>query len=190
MIDRNLNDGRLAVLGAGLVLTLGVFSACGGGHEAGEHLAAADHEAAGHEAAGHETAAGADAAASADATGGAPRVFFTNVSDGDEVTSPVRLEFDVENFEIVAAHDPAVIEAGKGHHHLAVNGDCEPPGVVLPKAAPWIHFGDASRTIDVQLPPGPVHLTLQVGDGEHRTLDEPGLCTSIDLTVVEGETPG
>jgi hypothetical protein len=121
---------------------------------------------------------------------GAPRVFFTNVADGDEVVSPVQLEFGIENYEIVPAQDPIVIEAGKGHHHLAVNAGCLPAGQIIEKAAPWIHFGDGSSSIEMQLPPGPAQLTLQVGDGEHRTLDEEGLCHSIEVTVVEGGAEG
>ena len=84
------------------------------------------------------------------------------------------------------APDPPVIVEGKGPHHLGVNTHCLPAGTIIEKAEPWIHFGDASNTIDVQLPPGPVHLSLQIGDGEHRTLDEEGLCAMINLTVVEG----
>ena len=118
---------------------------------------------------------------------GAPRVFFTNLADGDEVVSPVRLEFGTENYEIVPAQDPVVIEEGKGHHHLGFNTDCKPAGEVIEKAQPWIHFGDGSNSIDMQLPPGPATLTLQIGDGEHRTLDIEGLCHTITVTVVEGE---
>ena len=116
---------------------------------------------------------------------GAPRVFFANLSEGDEVTSPVSIEFGIANFEIVPAVDPVVIEDGKGHHHLAINAHCLPAGEVIEKADPWIHFGDGSNTIDVQLEPGPAHLSLQVGDGEHRTLDEPGLCAMISFTVIQ-----
>jgi len=148
---------------------LAVSVACGGGAE--EHAEPADHA----------------PVEEAPAASSAPRVFFTNVTEGDDVTSPVHLEFGIENFEIVAAQDPVVIEEGKGHHHLGVNTHCLPAGTVIEKADPWIHFGDASNTIEVQLEPGPVHLSLQIGDGEHRTLDEPGLCAMINLNVVESE---
>ena len=115
----------------------------------------------------------------------APRVFFTNLTEGEEVTSPVSLEFGIENFEIVPAQDPVVIEEGKGHHHVGINTHCLPAGTVIEKADPWVHFGDGSNTIDVQLPPGEAHLALQVGDGEHRTLDEEGLCAMINITIIE-----
>ena len=169
-----LHRSRTMIFLAVLAVTFGTLVACGhddaGLHEAVEEV---------HEALDN----GEDAAA--ESGDGAPRVFFVGLSNGDEVTSPVSLEFGIENFEIVAAQDPIVIEEGKGHHHLGVNTHCEEPGVILVKAEPWVHFGDGSNTIDMQLPPGPAHLALQVGDGEHRTLDEPGLCAMISLNVVE-----
>ena len=170
MLNKNLHGSRAMILLAALVLVVGV--ACGGDDEAAEE--APDVEM-------------GEAEPEEEASGG-PRVFFANVSEGDEVTSPVSLEFGIEGFEIVAAEDPVVIEDGKGHHHLAINAHCKPAGEIIEKAEPWIHFGDGSNTIDVQLPPGPVHLSLQVGDGEHRTLDEEGLCAMINLTVVESES--
>ena len=50
-------------------------------------------------------------------------------------------------------------------------------------ASPWVHFGKANTTIDMQLTPGPHRLTLQLGDDLHRTIE--GLCTTIDVTVIE-----
>ncbi len=175
MLNKNLHGSRSMILLAALVLLVGV--ACGG-DEAAEDVAD-EHADMDHSA---------DAEAEEETGDSGPRVFFANVSEGDEVTSPVSLEFGIEGFEIVAAQDPVVIEDGKGHHHLAINAHCKPAGEVIEKAEPWIHFGDGSNTIDVQLPLGSVHLSLQIGDGEHRTLDEEGLCAMINLTVVESES--
>ena len=156
-----------AALLFGLVLILGGAVACGGGDAAEDVEAPAEIE------------------EPAEEVSTAPRVFFANLTEGEEVTSPVTIEFGIENFEIVPAQDPIVIEEGKGHHHLAINAHCQEAGTVIEKADPWIHFGDGSSTIDVQLPPGDAHLSLQVGDGEHRTLDEEGLCAMINLTVIQ-----
>lgn len=180
MFDRNLfRFPTLIVLGI-LLLAGGLLTACG--HPDGEDHAAMDDEAMDQGATETDTDD-----ADSDTDDSSPQVFFANLEDGDEVTSPVHIEFGIENFEIVKAQDPIVIEEGKGHHHLGVNTHCLEPGVIVVKAEPWIHFGDGSNTIDMQLPPGPAHLVLQVGDGEHRTLDDPGLCAMINLTVVEGE---
>lgn len=169
-----LSDSLPLVLLLGLFLLLGTTIACGGGDEDHDHGEDADHA---HEA--EEPAAEAADAPSA------PRVFFANLREGEEVTSPVNIEFGIENYEIVPAQDPIVIEEGKGHHHLGVNTHCLPAGTVIEKAEPWIHFGDGSSSIDVQLPPGDHHLSLQVGDGEHRTLHEEGLCAMINFTVIQ-----
>jgi hypothetical protein len=37
--------------------------------------------------------------------------------------------------------------------------------------------------MDMQLPPGPHKLTLQLGDDLHKTI--PGLCQTINITVVQ-----
>ncbi|HVR29303.1 MAG TPA: DUF4399 domain-containing protein [Thermoanaerobaculia bacterium] len=117
---------------------------------------------------------------------GTPRVYFVEPEMGATVTSPVKLVFDVENFTIEPRGDGAV-HHGAGHHHIGIDTTCLPPGELIPEAPPWVHFGDGSNQIEVQLPPGEHHIVTQIGDGEHRTLDEPGLCAELHLTVVEGE---
>jgi hypothetical protein len=112
-----------------------------------------------------------------------PRVFFVEPKDGATVTSPVHLKFGIENYEI-AAVPPGTVETarpGMGHHHVGVDTDCLPPGTAIPKAAPWVHFGTGTSEIDMQLPPGPHKLALEIGDDQHRT--QPGLCTTINITV-------
>lgn len=115
---------------------------------------------------------------------GAPRVWFIQPEPGAVVTSPVAFEFGSENIKIEPKGD---VHAGAGHHHIGVDTECLPPGELIPEAAPWVHFGDGSSVIEMQLPPGEHTLALQLGDGEHRTLDEPGLCEVITITVVEGQ---
>jgi hypothetical protein len=113
-----------------------------------------------------------------------PRVFFVEPQDGATVKSPVRLRFGIESYGIAAV--PQTVEKvrpGVGHHHVAIDSDCLSPGTVIPKAAPWVHFGDGKNEIDMQMPPGPHRLTLQLGDDEHRTIE--GLCSTINVTVAE-----
>jgi len=117
-----------------------------------------------------------------------PRISFTEPANGATVTSPVHIVFRADNFTIEPKGDGAV-HPGAGHHHIGVDTQCLPPGTVIPTAAPWIHFGDGSSQIDVQLPPGEHHIVAQVGDGEHRTLADPGLCAELHLNVVEGAAP-
>ena len=114
-----------------------------------------------------------------------PRVFFVQPQDGATVKSPVMLEFGAENFQIAAVPAGEVTESRPniGHHHVAIDADCLPPGTVIPRAAPWVHFGDGKNVIEMQLPPGQHRLTLQIGDDMHRTQE--GLCTTITVNVQE-----
>jgi hypothetical protein len=114
-----------------------------------------------------------------------PRVFFVQPQDDADVKSPVMLEFGAQNFQIAAVPQGTVTETrpNLGHHHVAVDADCLPPGTEIPKAAPWVHFGDGKNVIDMQLPPGRHRLTLQIGDDLHRTIE--GLCSTISVNVTE-----
>ncbi len=127
-----------------------------------------------------EGAAEPEAAAAEPA--GEPRVFFVGLEDGGSITRVADLEFGAENFIIEPVGDGFVHE-GRGHFHIGIDTQCLPPGTVIPTADPWIHFGDGSNTITMDLAPGEHTLVLQVGDGEHRTLADPGLCHAIEITV-------
>ena len=113
-----------------------------------------------------------------------PRVFFVQPQDGAMVKSPVMLEFGLADYQLAAVPaDATDARPGMGHHHVGVDADCLPAGAEIPMASPWVHFGKANTTIDMQLTPGPHTLTLQLGDDLHRTIE--GLCTTINITVVE-----
>jgi len=125
----------------------------------------------------------APAASPAAASG--PRVFFVEPQDGANVKSPVHLRFGSDNYEI-AAVPPGTVETvrpGMGHHHVAIDTECLPPGTVIPKAAPWVHFGDGKNEIEMQMPAGTHKLTLQLGDDKHTTIE--GLCQTITVNVSE-----
>ena len=112
-----------------------------------------------------------------------PRVFFIQPADGATVTSPARLEFGAEAFRIAAVPAGTLTDTRPdlGHYHVAIDADCLPAGTIIPRAAPWVHFGDGKNIIDMQLPPGSHRLTLQIGDDLHRTIE--GLCSTITVNV-------
>ena len=97
--------------------------------------------------------------------------------------SPVHLVFGIENFEIapVPAGTVETVRPNIGHHHVGVDTDCLPPGTEIPRASPWVHFGKGDNMIDMQLPPGPHKLALEIGDDKHTTIA--GLCSVINITV-------
>jgi hypothetical protein len=73
------------------------------------------------------------------------------------------------------------VRAGMGHYHIAADAECLAPGSVIPKAAPWTHFGKGTDFYDIQLPAGKHKLTVQAGDDKHTTIE--GLCQTIEVTV-------
>ncbi len=125
-----------------------------------------------------------DAEIAESADDGAPRVYFEGLENHDTIPSLVTLNFAAENFTIEPVGDGAINE-GAGHYHIAIDGECLEPGIVIPTAAPWIHFGDGSSSIEIELDPGEHYLCLQIGDGEHRTLDAAELSQYIMVHVEE-----
>jgi hypothetical protein len=116
-------------------------------------------------------------------TGG--RVFFMEPANGATVKSPVHLVFGSEMVTIAPVPPGEISEAqvrpNTAHYHLGVDTDCLPVGSVIPKANPWVHFGDGKNTIDMQLPPGMHKLVVQAGDDRHATMT--GLCETITVNV-------
>jgi hypothetical protein len=164
---------RRVVLGFVTAALVGAVAACGGSAPAPESSAS-------------QSQAPAPAAADASHeghTGG--KIFFVEPKDGATIKPLATLQFGSEQFEIAAVPPGEVKEVrpGIGHYHLGIDTDCLPAGTVIPKADPWIHFGDGKSTIQQQLTPGPHKLAVQVGDDQHRTLE--GLCQTINVTVAE-----
>lgn len=130
-----------------------------------------------------EPAASTPPAATPAAAVPAKRVFFVEPADGATVKSPVKLRFGIEGYEIspVPAGEVTTARPNVGHHHVGVDTECLPPGTVIPKASPWVHFGKGDGEIDMQLTPGPHKLALELGDDMHTTIA--GLCTVITVNV-------
>ncbi len=118
---------------------------------------------------------------------GTPRVFFEiPMNDTDHPTEvPLALTFGVENFQIGTVPETASPpRGGMGHYHLGVNAECLPAGEIIPKADPWIHFGDGSDGMEMQLEGGEYRFSVQIGDDEHRTIE--GLCETITIRMEDG----
>ena len=115
---------------------------------------------------------------------GGGKVFFMEPANGATVKSPVHLVFGSETVTIAPVPPGEITEAkcapNTAHFHLGVDTDCLPAGTVIPKANPWVHFGDGKNTIDMQLSPGPHKLVVQAGDDRHATMT--GLCETITST--------
>ena len=115
----------------------------------------------------------------------AGRVFFEQPKNGDTIKPMSTIEFGSTGATVAAVPPgelkPEQVRAGMIHYHLGVDTDCLPTGVAIPKADPWIHFGDGKKVIEQALAPGPHRLAVQAGDDMHVTL--PGMCQVINVTV-------
>jgi len=119
-------------------------------------------------------------AASVAYAAGGPRVFFKNLKDGENVTSPVKVEMGVEGMSLAKAGSTG---AQEGHHHLIVDGTSIAKGEVIPSDATHLHFGQAQSETNVELTPGKHTLTLQFADGLHRSFG-PDLSSTVTVNVV------
>jgi hypothetical protein len=137
---------------------------------------------------GAETPPSSAPAASAPASAPAPpanRVFFVSPTNGATIKPMSTIEFGSTGVTVGAVPPgelkPEQVRPNIIHYHIAVDADCLPAGTVIPKADPWVHFGDGKNVIEMSLTPGPHRLTVQAGDDMHRTIA--GLCETINVTV-------
>ena len=108
------------------------------------------------------------------------KVFFKNLKDGQTVTSPFKVEMGVSGIALDTAGSMLV---NTGHHHLLIDaGDSIPMGTVVPKDSTHLHFGKAQTETTLTLPPGKHILTLQLGDGLHRSYGSQ-LSATINVNV-------
>ncbi|CAG9251331.1 ATPases of the AAA+ class [Burkholderia diffusa] len=107
------------------------------------------------------------------------RVFFVEPKDGATVSSPVHVKFGLEGMGLKPAGD---MTPDTGHHHLLIDGKPVPKGDVIPATDHSLHFGKGQTETDVTLPPGQHTLTLQLGDGAHRSYG-PELSSTISVNV-------
>lgn len=97
------------------------------------------------------------------------RVYFINLKDGMEVTSPFQVLIGLENMGIAPAN---MDEFGRtGHHHLLVNVPLPKAGETIPERKSarerYIHLGGGQTQVTVDLPNGDHELQLLMGDHAH-----------------------
>jgi hypothetical protein len=113
------------------------------------------------------------------------RVFFVSPKNGDTIKPLSTVEFGSEGVTVAAVPPgeltPEQVRPKTIHYHLGTDTDCLPPGVAIPKADPWIHFGDGKNVIEMSLAPGQHRIAVQAGDDRHITIA--GLCEVISVTV-------
>lgn len=117
----------------------------------------------------------------------AGRVFFVSPKNGDTIKPLSTVQFGSEGVTVAAVPPgelkPEQVRPKTIHYHLGTDTDCLPPGTAIPKADPWIHFGDGKNVIEMSLAPGAHRIAVQAGDDMHRTIA--GLCEVINVTVAQ-----
>jgi len=115
-----------------------------------------------------------------------PRVFFTNIKDGDTVSSPVHLEWGAENFTIESYGE---VHENAGHLHVLIDNyvTCIAPGEQIrnPEDGSQRHYLLGQVEADIELTPGVHTLCLQAGNGEHIALPGDGMTQVISIIVEE-----
>jgi len=96
-------------------------------------------------------------------------LYFQNLKDGDTVDPSFIVEMGVNGMDIEPA---GPVNAGKGHHHIIVDGSFIAAGQPVPADATHIHFGKGQTETLLKLEPGKHTLTLQFADGVHTSYGE------------------
>ena len=109
-------------------------------------------------------------------------VYFENLEEGQTVTLPLIVKMGVKGMEVEPA---GVINKGKGHHHILIDGNWLKTGEVVPANDQAIHYGkgqiEATLT-DKNLSSGEHTLTLQFANGLHQSYGE-GWSKTIKINV-------
>lgn len=106
-----------------------------------------------------------------------PVLRIVEPADGATVTSPVRLEVEVDNFSLA---EKGVSLDGEGHFHIIADISCVIPGDVITDE--HHHVGSGDSFTEIELEPGRHDLCVQIGDGFHTAV---AISSTISITVAE-----
>lgn len=108
-------------------------------------------------------------------------VYFITPSDGQQVSSPVKIRFGLQGMGVAPA---GVERQHTGHHHLLINMNTLPPmSQPLPATDQIVHFGGGQTETIIDLPPGEHRLQLLLGDHFHIPHNPPVLSETITIQV-------
>lgn len=108
------------------------------------------------------------------------KVFFVDLKDGAEVTSPVLIKFGAEGVELAPAGED---KPNAGHHHLIIDADLPPPDAPVPADANHLHFGKGQSEASVELAPGKHTLQLSFANYLHVPYAPALASDKITITV-------
>jgi hypothetical protein len=110
------------------------------------------------------------------------KVYFINLKDGAEVTSPFLVQFGLSGMGVAPA---GVEKPNTGHHHLLIDTKltAEQMKEPIPADATHKHFGGGQTEAMVTLPQGKHTLQLVMGDWSHIPHVPPVMSETITVTV-------
>jgi Domain of unknown function (DUF4399) len=116
------------------------------------------------------------------------KIFFTELKDGDVVTSPVKVVFGLSGMDIAPA---GTDKPNTGHHHVLVDREQfgkGPDGAAeadanIPSDEKHLHFGKGQTETMIELQPGAHTLQLVFGDKDHIPHNPPIISEMITITV-------
>lgn len=113
------------------------------------------------------------------------KVFFVNIKENDQVTSPFLVEFGVVGMSIRKALED-VNDKTSGHHHILIDhpkGYIE-KGQVIPMDDKHIHYGQGQTQDMINLSEGKHTLSLQFADGAHLSYGKE-MSSTIMIEVIK-----
>lgn len=101
-------------------------------------------------------------------------------TDGEEVSSPVKVVFGLSGMGVAPA---GVDRANTGHHHIIIDGGDELPKAGEPMTDNVKHFGGGQTEAELELDKGTRTLQLIIGDKNHAPHHPPIVSEKITITV-------
>ena len=110
------------------------------------------------------------------------KVYFINLKDGREVSSPFLVQFGLSGMGVAPA---GVEKPNTGHHHLLVDASLSDEALKqpIPMDDGHRHFGNSQTEAMITLPPGQHKLQLVLGDWSHIPHAPPVMSNVITVTV-------
>src|SRR6202041_3771012 len=110
------------------------------------------------------------------------KVYFINLKDGAEVTSPFLVQFGLSGMGVAPA---GVEKPNTGHHHLLIDTTLTPEQAKEPIPADdrHLHFGGGQTETMLTLSPGRHTLQLVLGDWSHVPFNPPIVSPVITVDV-------
>ena len=110
------------------------------------------------------------------------KLYFINLKDGQEVTSPFLVQFGLSGMGVTPA---GVEKPNTGHHHLLIDAELSGDELKQPIAMDdkHRHFGAGQTEAMITLPAGTHKLQLVLGDWSHIPHAPPVVSNVITVTV-------